>query len=66
LLIKNTLIIEQLLFSSILDSAWGKAGSVFVDFNKDKKENKRFTTINSFLFKRHPFEAVEKYNYLLL
>lgn len=67
LLIKSGRVIDEICFNSDSNSAWQKAGAIFVDFNKSKKqEHTTFTTITSELFKRNTFSAVEKFNYLLL
>ena len=66
LLIKDSLIIEQIVFNSNSNTAWQKAGAIFVDFNKDKKEKSDLNTITSQLFKKNAFSAIEKFNYLIL
>jgi len=66
LLIKNSRVIDEICFNSDNTQTWQKAGVVFVDLNKSKKQDTVITTITSELFKRNTFSAVEKFNYLLL
>ena len=67
LLIKSGRVIDEICFNSDSNSVWQKAGAIFVDFNKSKKQDTTtFTTITSELFKKNTFSAVEKFNYLLL
>ena len=66
LLISNLSIIEEIIVSSNTITPWQKAGSIFVDLNKDKKQDQLINIIVSKLFKSKSFIAIEKFSYLLL
>lgn len=66
LLVKDSVIIEEIIFNHDSSSSWQKAGVIFVDFNKDKKQATNFTVVTSQVFKSNTFSAVENFSYLLL